>query len=53
MLGFGAVGRFGASLVVISLWLTAAVSGVVVLVALGDAAFAGLWFSWLLSNRGG
>ena len=53
LLAFGAIGKSGAFLVVFSLWLTAAVSGAVVLVALGDLAFAGLWFSWLLSSRGG
>jgi hypothetical protein len=53
LLGLGSIGKFGAFLAAFFLWLAAAVPGVVVLFALGDLAFAGLWFSWLLSSRGG
>lgn len=52
LLGLGSIGKFGAFLIALTLWLDDAVPEVVVLVALGDLAFAALWFNWLLSSRG-
>ena len=51
LLGFGSIGKFGAFLIALALWFQGAVADVVVVVALGDLAFAALWFSWLLSSR--
>jgi hypothetical protein len=51
LLGLGSIGKSGAFLIALTLWLQAEVTGAVVLVALGDLAFAALWFSWLLSSR--
>jgi hypothetical protein len=52
MLALGSIGKLGAFLVALSLWLEAAVPGLIVLVALGDLAFATLWFGWLYNGRG-
>lgn len=52
LLGLGSIGKFGAFLIVFSLWLSGAVSGLVVVVAVGDLAFACLWFGWLRTSGG-
>jgi len=52
MLGLGSIGKFAAFTVAAALWLAGAIPSVVVLVAMGDLAFAALWFSWLRSERG-
>jgi hypothetical protein len=51
LLALGAIGKLGAFIVASCLWLAAAVPGVVVVLASGDLAFAGLWFHWLHATR--
>jgi len=52
LLTIGAIGKFVACGVVMSLWAQAAVPDVLALVGLGDLGFAALWFSWLFLSRG-
>jgi hypothetical protein len=47
LLGLGCIGKTGAFLIAAGLWLRGDVSASLFLVALGDLAFAGLWFTWL------
>ena len=52
LLGLSSVGKFGAFAITIGLWLADEVSLLVVIVTIGDLAFAALWFVWLRSaNR--
>jgi hypothetical protein len=50
LLGLGCIGKTGAFVIAAGLWLSGDVSGVVLLVALGDLAFAAVWFAWLRSS---
>jgi len=52
MLGLGAIGKSGAFLIAFSLWLSGAVSGLVVVVAVGDLVFACVWLGWLRASGG-
>ena len=50
VLALGGVGKLGAFVVALALWLHGEVVSAVALVALGDLAFATLWLGWLLSR---
>lgn len=47
LLAFGAIGKTSAFLLALGLWLGGDVPFALVIVALGDLAFAALWFGWL------
>lgn len=51
LLGLGCIGKSGAFLIAAILWLGGEVSGLLLLVAVGDLAFAALWFTWLGGMR--
>lgn len=50
LLVLGCIGKSGAFLIALVLWLCGEATTLLITVALGDLAFAALWFAWL---RGG
>ena len=52
LLALGIIGKLGAFFIAGFLWVAGIVPGMLAFVALGDLAFAALWLSWLLSERG-
>jgi hypothetical protein len=53
LLGLGCIGKTGAFLIAASLWSSGEVSGLLFAVALGDLAFAAVWFAWLRTGADG
>jgi hypothetical protein len=51
LLAFCAIGKSGVFAIVLLLWLTADVSGRLVLMASGDLALALVWFFWLFNSQ--
>ena len=51
LLALGSIGKSGAFLIALGLWIAKLVPGLLVLVAVGDLVFAGLWFRWLHTSR--
>lgn len=51
LLGFFAIGKSGAFLLALALWLVGVGSGALVALASGDLALASLWFWWLFATR--
>ena len=49
LLGLSSIGKFGAFVIAVGLWLAHEVSSLVVVVTMGDLAFAAWWFVWLRS----
>lgn len=50
LLALGCIGKTGAFVIAASLWVRGEVSGLLFVVALGDLAFAAVWFAWLRSE---
>jgi hypothetical protein len=51
LLAFCAIGKSGVFAIVLLLWLSADVSGRLVLMASGDLALAVIWFWWLFNKQ--
>lgn len=50
LLALGCIGKTGAFVIAASLWARGEVSSLLFVVAVGDLAFAAVWFAWLRSE---